>query len=147
MRTRWVRGVLVAVVALGLLGIVAEAAMAQTVKAKKAHVGRFEYQVLLEVTNTTSTAICAIEMQIISHFDSIEDREAPAGWSASGLQNSALDFVARSAADCIGPGDVKPGFELIIGGVLPATVEMCFLGTLASGVRPLVGKCLALSIK
>jgi hypothetical protein len=135
------------VVAAGLLGMGAWEASAQTVKTKKAHVGRFEYQLVFEVTNTAAARICAIEAQLISHFDSIEDREAPAGWSASGLQNAALDFVAQNADDCIAPGGVKSGFELIVGGVLPATVEMCFLGALVSGVRPLVGKCVSLSIK
>ena len=146
-RTMWSGVGRAAVIGAGLVALLASDALAQTVRTSRSHVGRFEYELTFDITNTASSPICAVEAQLISHFDDIIDKEAPANWSAGGPQNGAIDYVARSTADCIPGGGVKGGFGLTLAGVLPATVEMCFLGNVAGGQRPLVGKCVSLSIK
>jgi len=137
------RAGLVALVAAGVTAIVTPHALAQSLSVERERNGTLDYSVSLRINNTTSKAICDFEVQVTSLNDEIAARSTPSGWSAAGPENNAVAWGAANAGNCVPAGGSKTGFRLVIDGVLPVDLHVCFLD--ASGVA--VGACQAVRVR
>ena len=128
---------------LALIAIMASDAFAQSLSKKSSHQGRFDYTATFKLKNTASTAICTLEIQVASLNDQISAKIAPTGWNAAGPQNNAVVWEATYAGNCLSPGASKSDFGLVIDGVLPVDLHVCY----ADARGELVGLCQAIRVK
>jgi hypothetical protein len=117
-------------------------AFAQSLSKSKSHEGRFEYSVTFKLKNTAATAICELEIQVVSPSDDIYGKIAPSGWNSTGPQNNAVAWDAN-AGNCIAGGKTLAGFGLLLNGVLPVDLHVCF----ADANGDLIGLCQAIRVK